>query len=289
MRLTFERAHRLIARRDGQFDGIAYGRAIWRRVWYDRPRLLECVHRFRGSVRQNNNAQCDINTGPPSSVRRAALAATSIALTERSGSFRLAGIDFRTAARESVASLISLRATSLWVRAGSRSSGSPQPPPAGAENHTVSRIATQHCSPWPLARSRSRAKRARKFWLPSGIALGFNTWPAADQPAAPFRGAFVSHSSGPSSRLQGIRAHPAGSLEPAALLQPFSNGLPTLKREELRPSHGQIVILVHQRIPDGDLGITGPVGAARSNVALLMMMVPNGSGRSFAAGLPSYQ
>jgi hypothetical protein len=41
-----------------------------------------------------------------------------------------------------------------------------------------------------------------------------------------------------------------------------------LSVEEFRPSLSQVVILVHQRIPDRNLGITVPVGAARSNIAL---------------------
>src|ERR1700722_11868670 len=38
--------------------------------------------------------------------------------------------------------------------------------------------------------------------------------------------------------------------------------------EELSPPLGEIVVLIHQRIPNCNFGITVPVGAARSKVAL---------------------
>src|SRR5262249_40403283 len=41
-----------------------------------------------------------------------------------------------------------------------------------------------------------------------------------------------------------------------------------LRVEELSPPLGEIVVLVHQRIPNCNFGVTVPVGAACSNVAL---------------------
>lgn len=45
--------------------------------------------------------------------------------------------------------------------------------------------------------------------------------------------------------------------------------LKALSGEEFRPALHEIVVLVHQRVPDGDLGIAVPVGAAGANIALL--------------------
>src|SRR5581483_9879612 len=70
--------------------------------------------------------------------------------------------------------------------------------------------------------------------------------------------------------IQSVPKATAGSLRAGgAIFTAVSAVLKPLGGEEFGPALHEIIVLVHQRVPDGDLGITVPVGAAGTNVALL--------------------
>jgi hypothetical protein len=188
--------------------------------------------------------------GSPSSVRRAALAATSIA---QNGTVLAAKVDnVAWLAGDRVISLDQLshsrkrlakQARKFWLPGGIaeghhtpcrpslRSSACARPNRAKRAIPLDWHRFPDRCPRLRCGCARDHARAIAPASAPGGAPLGFNVYRlAADQPAAPFRGALVSRSSGPSSGFKASAHMPPAFWSRRRSLQPFSNGLPTLKR-----------------------------------------------------------
>jgi hypothetical protein len=214
--------------------GIAYRRAVQASLVRP-PTALRVRARFPSAKIITLNVTSI--SGPSPSVRRAARAATPVALTQRSESFRSTGIDsekgHHTPCLRSLRSSACARRRCGCARDHARADR-PSLRPRRCGNHTVARVTTQHCPPWPLARSRCRpaisfayapGKTGTAKPGSRGIAHGFNigSRPIARGAASTVSFALAKSAPGASSRREAAKLKPR-NLKVSGLVHPAEEG-----------------------------------------------------------------